>query len=41
LELMDYLEIEDGKASVTKKGEKKLKDFKATLTAEEREALKL
>jgi uncharacterized repeat protein (TIGR04076 family) len=41
LELMDYLEIKDGKASVTKKGEKKLEDFKSTLTTEEREALKM
>ena len=41
LELMGYLEIKNGKASVTKKGETKLEDFKATLTAEEREALRI
>ena len=41
LELMGYLEIKDGKASVTKKGEKKLEDFKAGLSAEEREALRI
>ena len=39
LEVMDYLEIQNGKASVTKKGEAKLEDFKASLSAEEREAL--
>ncbi len=41
LELMGYLEIRDGKATVTDKGKKKLEDFKANLTAEEREALKM
>jgi len=41
LEVMDYLEIQNGKATVTKKGEAKLEDFKASLSAEEREALKL
>jgi hypothetical protein len=41
LELMGYLEIKDRKASVTKKGEAKLEDFKASLEAEEREALSL
>jgi uncharacterized repeat protein (TIGR04076 family) len=39
LELMGYLEIRNGKASATKKGEVKLQDFKASLSAEEREAL--
>jgi len=39
LEVMDYLEIQNGKATVTKKGEAKLEDFKASLSAEEREAL--
>jgi len=39
LELVGYLEIQNGKASVTKKGEAKLEDFKASLSAEEREAL--
>lgn len=39
LELVGYLEIQNGKASVTKKGEAKLADFKASLSAEEREAL--
>jgi len=41
LELIGYLEIKNGKASVTKKGEAKLKDFKASLSAEEREALQI
>ncbi len=41
LELMGYLEIKDGKASVTKKGEAKLEAFKKSLSAEEREALKM
>ena len=41
LELMDYLEIQNGKATVTKKGEAKLEDFKASLSAEEIEALGL
>jgi uncharacterized repeat protein (TIGR04076 family) len=41
LELMGYLEIKDGSASVTKKGETKLEAFKKSLSAEEREALKL
>lgn len=39
LELMGYLEIKNGKASVTKKGEEKLEKFKNSLSAEEREAL--
>jgi len=39
LELMDYLEIKDGKATVTGKGEKKIEEFKKGLSAEEREAL--
>ena len=41
LELIGYLEIKDGKASVTKKGEKKLEGFKKSLSAEEREALNM
>ena len=41
LELMGYLEIKEGKATVTDKGVKKIEDFKASLTAEEREALKM
>jgi uncharacterized repeat protein (TIGR04076 family) len=41
LELMGYLEIKNGKASVTKKGEAKLEGFKASLSAEEREALRI
>ena len=41
LELMGYLTIEDGKATVTQKGKTKLENFKATLTAEEREALNI
>ena len=41
LDLMNYLNIEDGKASVTEKGAAKLESFKSSLSAEEREALKL
>ena len=41
MELMGYLEIEDGKAAVTQKGKAKLKNFKETLSAEEREALRI
>jgi uncharacterized repeat protein (TIGR04076 family) len=41
LELMGYLEIRNGQASVTKNGKAKLEDFKTSLTAEEREALKI
>ena len=41
LELMGYLEIKNGKASVTEKGKAKLEDFKASLSAEEREALQI
>ena len=41
LELMGYLEIKNGKASVTNKGEAKLEDYKASPTAEEREALRI
>lgn len=41
LELMGYLEIKRGRATVTKKGEIKLKTFKKGLTAEERKALRM
>jgi uncharacterized repeat protein (TIGR04076 family) len=41
LELMGYLEVEEGKARVTGKGQKKLQDFIESLPAEDREALKL
>jgi uncharacterized repeat protein (TIGR04076 family) len=41
LELMGYLKIEDGKATVTKKGEVKVEAFKKSLSAEEREALNI
>lgn len=41
LALMDYLQIENGKATVTKKGEAKLKDFKKSLSKEEKTALKM
>jgi hypothetical protein len=41
LDLMDYLDIEDGKAVVTQKGGAKLEDFKSSLSAEEREALEM
>jgi uncharacterized repeat protein (TIGR04076 family) len=41
LELMGYLEIKDGKVFPDKKAEVKLNGFKASLSAEERAALKL
>ncbi len=41
LQLMDYLEIKNGKASVTRKGQRKLEDFNTSLSAEERKALEL
>jgi hypothetical protein len=41
LMLMDYLKIENGLASVTKKGEDKLDSFRNGLSPEEREALKI
>jgi hypothetical protein len=39
LEVIGYLEIQDGKATVTSKGEAKLGEYKKSLSAEEREAL--
>jgi ribosomal protein S19E (S16A) len=39
LELMGYLDILDGKAKVTSKGEAKLCEFVKSLTPEERQAL--
>jgi len=41
LELLDYVDVKDNKVTITDKGVKKLDDYKASLTAEEREALKL
>jgi hypothetical protein len=41
LELMGYVDVRDGMASVTAKGQAKLKDFIASLSAEEREALRM
>ena len=41
LELLGYLAVEDGKATVTKKGEQKVADFTKTLPADERELLRL
>lgn len=41
LALMGYLEIKDGKARVTRKGEAKLVAFKNRLSPEEREALNM
>ncbi len=41
LELMGYLEIRKGRASVTEKGAAKLKAFKKNLTPEERRALRM
>jgi hypothetical protein len=41
LEVLGYLDFSDGKAHITSKGQAKLEDYKADLTAEEVEALKL
>jgi uncharacterized repeat protein (TIGR04076 family) len=41
LELMGYLEIQDGRVTAGEKAETKLKNFKAGLSDEEREALQL
>jgi uncharacterized repeat protein (TIGR04076 family) len=41
LELMGFVMVKDNMVSITDKGKKKLEDFKASLTAEEIEALKL
>jgi uncharacterized repeat protein (TIGR04076 family) len=41
LEAMDYINIEKVKATATAKGEAKIKDYKDSLTDEERKALKL
>ena len=41
LEVLDYIDFMDNKANITDKGKKKLEDYKAGLTAEEIEALKL
>jgi len=41
LELIGYLEIRDGKANVTKKGEAKLESFKKALSDQEIDALSL
>jgi predicted transcriptional regulator len=44
LVVLDYIKLEDGKkgkVTITAKGKKKLADFKKSLTAEEKKALKL
>ena len=41
LELMDYVDVKDNKVTITDKGKKKLDDFKMSLTAEEKTALKM
>jgi len=41
LELMGYLDIRSERVSVTKKGEAKLKNFKKSLTAQEKRALNM
>jgi uncharacterized repeat protein (TIGR04076 family) len=41
LVLMSYLERKDGRVSLTEKGEKKLEEFRKTLTKKERKALRL
>lgn len=40
-ELLNYIEVKDGKTYVTEKGEKRLKEFKNSLSAEEKKALKV
>ena len=39
LELMGYLKVKDNKATVTKKGKAKFREFKAGLSKEEKAAL--
>lgn len=41
LELMGYVDVAEDKVTVTDKGKKKLEDYKKSLTAEEKKALKL
>ncbi|OGO31613.1 MAG: hypothetical protein A2Z29_03025 [Chloroflexi bacterium RBG_16_56_11] len=41
LEVMDYVDVKDGAVTITEKGRKKLKSFKASLTTEEKKALKI
>jgi len=41
LDLMDYVTVDNGKVTITKKGEAKLGEFKESLTPEEHEALKM
>lgn len=41
LELMGYVEVRDGKVTVSTKGQAKLEDFRRSLSTEEREALGL
>jgi len=41
LELMSYVDIHDGRVSINKKGEAKLRDFRAGLSKEERQALEI
>jgi hypothetical protein len=41
LELVGYVTVADGKATATGAGRRKVKEFTASLTDEEREALKL
>ena len=41
LEVMGYVTVKDDQVAITDKGKKKLEDYKASLMAEEREALKL
>lgn len=41
LELMGYLEIKDGKVFASQKAKAKFDSFKASLSAEEREALEI
>jgi uncharacterized repeat protein (TIGR04076 family) len=41
LEVLGYVDVKDDKVTATDKGKKKLEDYKASLSPEEREALKL
>jgi len=41
LELMDYVDVKNNRVTATSQGKKKIEEFKASLTAEELEALRL
>ncbi len=41
LDVLDYIDVKDGKVMITDKGKKKLGEFKESLTPEEKEALRM